>query len=338
MTWASEVMAARPVWERAPSAHNTQPWTLRVDDDALVLGWSPERELRVTDPTRRDLWLSLGAFAEAVVIAARDLGHEVSVRWAIDARRQHAAVLTRAPRADRPGDSGSIAFDGTDLTARRTARGPYADPPVTAEQLSAIAAQAAVGECRLDLLAPELIAGLLPHADQWSYHSPAHVEELRAWLRLERDDPAYARDGLSAEALGLTEAQARALRMALSPTGWRVLARLGGPTMLARAGQQDGLGRVVALHTESRAATAPERVAEAGRALLRTWLAAARHGLSVHPLSQLIDCPSTAPALDAAVPGPQRRVLSVFRMGTPRRPPVRAARLGDGPPVVDQAR
>ena len=66
-----------------------------------------------------------------------------------------------------------------------------------------------------------------------------------------------------------------------------------------------------------------DRVAAGGR-LLRTWLALARHGLAVHPLSQLIDCPATAARLAervGAVP------LAVFRVGRPVREPVRSARL-----------
>jgi hypothetical protein len=62
----------------------------------------------------------------------------------------------------------------------------------------------------------------------------------------------------------------------------------------------------------------------AGRRLLRTWLTLARHGLAVHPLSQLIDCPATASRLaDRAGATP----LAVFRAGRPLAEPVRSARL-----------
>ena len=49
----------------------------------------------------------------------------------------------------------------------------------------------------------------------------------------------------------------------------------------------------------------------------------ARHGLVVHPLSQLLDCPSTADRLaDRAGATP----VAVFRVGRPLRVPVRSAR------------
>ncbi|GAB3938808.1 hypothetical protein [Micromonospora vulcania] len=61
----------------------------------------------------------------------------------------------------------------------------------------------------------------------------------------------------------------------------------------------------------------------AGRHLLCTWLTLARHGLAVHPLSQLIDCPETADRLAERVGG---RPLAVFRVGRPLAEPVRSAR------------
>lgn len=321
MTWVDDVMSQRAVWERSPSAHNTQPARLTADGDRLVLGWDPQCELTVADPSRRDLWLSLGAFAESVVIAAAEAGHALEMSWSIDARRHVAGALTRVGTSGGDGD-----FGAADLLARRTARGPYAAPALDAKELASLMDSPQSADVRLSLLPPALVEVLLPEADRWSFSTPAQVEELRRWLRLDRKHPAYTEDGLTFEALAMSDIQARALRMALSPAGWRVLSRLGGPSLLAAASGQVGIGSVVALHTSAAAATEPEAVAEAGRTLLRTWLAAGRAGLSVHPLSQLIDCPTTSEKVYAALPGSNRRALSVFRIGRPLNPPVRSAR------------
>lgn len=324
MTWVDDVMSQRAVWERAPSAHNTQPARLTADGDRLVLGWDPQCELTVADPSRRDLWLSLGAFAESVVIAAAEAGHTLEMSWSIDARRHVAGALTRVGTSGGDGD-----FGAADLLARRTARGPYAAPALDAKELASLMDSPQSADVRLSLLPPALVEVLLPEADRWSFSTPAQVEELRRWLRLDRKHPAYTEDGLTFEALAMSDIQARALRIALSPTGWRALSRLGGPSLLAAAGRLDGIGSVLALHTSASAATEPAAVAEAGRALLRTWLAAGRMGLSVHPLSQLIDCPTTSEKVYAALPCSNRRALSVFRIGRPIHPPVRSARRGE---------
>lgn len=70
----------------------------------------------------------------------------------------------------------------------------------------------------------------------------------------------------------------------------------------------------------------------AGRRLLRTWLGLSRHGLAVHPLSQLVDCPATAQRLTERAGGEhaEARPLAVFRVGRPLAAPVRSARLPPG--------
>lgn len=322
MSWVEEVLAARAVWQRAPSAHNTQPWVLTPDADRLVLSWDPDRELVVADPTRRDLWLSLGALVEAIAITEAGAGRQLDVDWQIDAHHHRAAVLTDGGPGSASDDSfAGQQFSTDELLRRRTARGPYAATPVAESTVDdiAVAARLASTGLGLALVPAPLVEVLLPASDRWSYSSPAQVAELRGWLRLDRNHPAHRRDGLSYEALAMTALQARALRTALSPKGWAILRRLGGPALLAAAGGIDGLGTVVALHTTRDAAADPVHVAESGRALLRVWLAAGRHGLSAHPLSQLIDAPATAEKLHAALPGRDRFALNVFRIGVPKR-------------------
>ncbi len=331
-TWTGWVLDLEPTFRRAPSAHNTQPATLFIDGAALVVGWDPDRELTVADPTRRDLWLSVGAFVESIAIAAADAGLGVAVEWDVDTRAHRVARLVEAePRRVAGG------FTAGDLRARRTARGPYAEPFVGAVALAEVAAGAgAAGDVRVDVLGAHLVDELLPSADRWVHGSPAQVAELRRWLRLDRSEPRYRVDGLTDEALALTPLQARVLGAALSPKVWPGLRRVGGPRLLALSSRNAGRGTVVALHVPAPDAGVPERVAERGRALLRTWLAAQRHGLHVHPLSQLIDSPRTAPRLDDGVSAPddERRVLSVFRIGRPTTDPVCSARI----PVSSQAR
>ncbi len=326
-TWQDEVLALAPVWRRSPSAHNTQPATLTASADGLELGWDPGRELVIGDPTRRDLWLSLGAHAECVVIAAAGAGIPLRVDWAIDAIRRRAALLVRDPAAPAP------AFTAAEVTQRRSARGPYREPHTAGDEVAQVATAAGVTEAglRLDVIPAGLVDALLPQADRWNYSAPEQVRELRRWLRLHPGHPAYHQDGLSDRALALPRSQAVALRAALSEPVWRVLARTGGPELMARFGQPDGRGTVVALIADSGQVVGAAQVAETGRLLLRIWLAAARVGLHVHPLSQLIDAPSPAAALTrwaAQAGGGDPRVLAVFRIGVPTQEPVRSARRG----------
>ena len=118
---------------------------------------------------------------------------------------------------------------------------------------------------------------------------PGRRGELRDWLRLRPAPPA-----VRPRRAHRPRARAVAGRGAAPGRGAARLAvtrRLGLPALLAATGR--GLlrydGSVLVL-----TGRAGEDPVAAGRRLLRTWLALARHGLAVHPLSQLLDCPATA--------------------------------------------
>lgn len=318
-SWADEVLAQEEVWGRAPSAHNTQPWRVRGGGDrdghGIEVGWSEERHLRVGDPTRRDLFLGLGAVVESLVITAADLGHRVEVDWADDPvpSTARAAVLRRVDGA--PGSR----WTGADLLSRRTARSAYRPPWVEAEQVDQLDARADLPTgARLTVVDPRWLRRWLPVADRWSLEGPA-AAELADWLRLSPGHPRLDQDGLSAACLELSRVEAAALRLALARPVRPLLARSGAMRLIARSATAHPWGTVVALHGPPD--LAPQQVGELGRALLRVWLAAAQQGWSSHPLSALLDCPRTARAWPGLPP------VAVFRLGIPTRPAARSARL-----------
>ncbi len=299
MTWVDELRAHEAVYRRAPSAHNTQPWTIDYRPDEIVIGADPARSLPASDPGGRDLALGLGAFVESCLIVAADAGLSVGCDLSDPAR------IRLVPAAQRY----RTIFTAADVNARRVARGAYA--PGLLDLVILAALEPGIVHVRTRALADDLTV-----ADRWLFGNPPAVAELRDWLRLSPRDPRYHRDGLTDRALGLDRIEARALAGALRT--YPVTRRLGLPALLAASGR-DLLrydGSVLVL-------TGAGDLRLAGRRLLRTWLALARWGLAVHPLSQLIDCPETAARLTDRVGAPP---LAVFRVGRPLQEPVRSAR------------
>jgi nitroreductase len=283
-----ELRRLEPVFSRAPSAHNTQPWALRYESDHVLLDFDPARWLAASDPTRRDLELSLGAFAEAVLIAAA--AEEIALRFEGD-RFVAAETVYDTP------------FAVADLEHRRTSRLPY--EPGRVADLAAARAQLRGGETLHELSARDVVE-LFSAADRRVYESPPVVEELRAWLRLDPRDPRYTEDGLNAECLDLSRIEARALALALRP---RVLpfARRALTAASSRVLRRD--------HSILVLEGPPDHVRESGRSLLRIWLALDRDGYRTHPLSQLLDADDSAEALAERLGVPRERLLAVFRAG-----------------------
>lgn len=58
----------------APSVHNTQPWSFRVDNNKVSIIVEPSRKLGPGDPTGRETWISFGICLEALLEAASGLG------------------------------------------------------------------------------------------------------------------------------------------------------------------------------------------------------------------------------------------------------------------------
>ncbi len=303
MTDLRELQRLEPLFWRAPSAHNTQPWLLDYRPDRIELGFDPARHLDAGDPTRRDLELALGAFVETVLIAAasEDVG------------------LAFDGGAFVPGPVYATPFGPEDLLRRQTSRLPY-EPRLTAEELAAARAELRDGE-RLDELPAQQLTELFVVADRHVYESPAVVAELRRWLRLSKKDPDYKRDGLTYEALALSPLEARLLGIALRPAPLRAVRTLRLHHAFASSSASVlRSGSVLVLSSAG-------DVRETGRTLMRIWLALSGLGCFTHPLSQLIDFEPTerelARRLGVETP---RRVLSVFRAGRSAAP-ARSARL-----------
>jgi hypothetical protein len=314
-----ELERLEPRFWRAPSAHNTQPWLLAYEHDRVELAYDPQRALPVGDPTQRDLLLSLGAFVETVLVVAADAGTPVEFEPRFDPARHGVGsfVASAEPHSTR--------FTAADVERRQTSRLPYRPERVPAEVL-ADARRELDGEVELHELSTRDLVELVEEADSHLYGSPDLVAELRAWLRLSPRDPRYELDGLSYECLDLSRLEAAAVGVLLRPAPYRVARGLGLHRHFgaATAALLEHEGSALAL---TAAAHAPEHVLEHGRSLLRVWLALARHGLHTHPLSQILDCPTTERELArllAAPPG--GRVLSVFRAGRSE-PPPRSHRL-----------
>ncbi|MEU8103710.1 hypothetical protein AB0C18_08285 [Nonomuraea muscovyensis] len=301
-----ELRALEPDFWRAPSAHNTQPWTLTYTAQEVAVGWDPDRALPISDPTGRDLRLSLGAFVECCLIVCADAGLDVAFR--ADPGPLRVGFLHRAPEPYR------TPFTTADVRARGVNRGGYHPGRLPAE-----VADRLTGVHRLPC---RDLAGLLRAADLHQFGDPGVTRELRAWLRLTPRHPRYRLDGLTDRALELGAAQALGLRasLALHP----VLRRLGLPRVLAAAsgGLLDHDGDVLVL-----VGPVTEQV-ELGRTLMRHWLTLAGLGHTTHPLSQIIDCDRTREALAGrlGVADPLT-LLHVARVGRPKAPAERSARV-----------
>lgn len=353
---------------RAPSAHNTQPWSPRVVDGGIEVAVVPGRTLPAGDPTFRDLLLSLGAWVECVAVAAAQDGLALAVEPLPalscldelpvhgDADPDHPVLrLALAPFA--AGAPGASAQGPTTahVRDRRVYRGTLRPAPDVWAGSPPLPAWLRL----LEVDAPAM-RHLVRLGAAWTASRPAVSAELVRWLRLSPTHPRYRLDGMTEAMLALPAPLARvaaaatrrprvlAVVLAVAGALARTVEGLGRDTPLPARPREVpeprvrhlvlvadptvfAAGRRRGAHpAESRSGVTEDAAVDAGRALQRLWLHAHAHGVVVAPHSEVIDSPIAHGALRRRLGLRRSEVaLSVFSAGLPSGPVPRSPRLDD---------
>ncbi len=263
---------------QAPSMHNSQPWRWRLDGASIELLADPARQVAHADPGGRNLTISCGAALHHAQVAARALGWATDVdRFPEGHRADLLARLTLHPRFPGREDRAAV----RSLMRRRTDRRRFTSWPVPRERL----------------------LGLVDAAKAWGGHA-VPIVTLVDHFRVEH---------LVARAF---EVQAADADLRAEHTAWQDRATPDGvPTGVVPADDGLGPGRAPrfaggTLPDIERDLTGVDAAIllcgtdddrpswlATGEALAALWLEAVRDGLSVVPLSQVIEVPETRAAL-----------------------------------------
>ncbi|WP_233604438.1 nitroreductase family protein [Micromonospora sp. HM5-17] len=297
----------------APSVHNTQPWHWRVEPGLLELSVAEERQLGVSDPDRRLLTLSCGAALHHARITLVADGWAVRVdRLPDPARPNLLARITPTGQAPAPPDAAELV---SRIPERHTDRRPVSDQEVPPAALDAIVAAAAPQGAQVQILDDDEVIELAAAAGRAGgliAEDPALREELAYWTSRAASKGA----GLPAEVL---------LEHAPQTT---VPARdFGRPgTLPVGPGHDQAAVYGILFGDEDE----PESWLRAGEALSAAWLTATRFGVSMVPLSGVIEVPVTRQILRQMLAGLGQPYLAL-RLGLPdpayQRPVPRTPRL-----------
>jgi nitroreductase len=284
----SAIEAVLEAAARAPSAHNTQPWLVRVAGDRVVVRADLARWLRHGDPARRDLHLSVGAFIEALRLSLAANGVRVECSDPLAFKTAGTELVLR------PGEVGGDARAAASLLRRRqTSRlrySPRAPEAAAREALTAAATAAGLSLHLVEKMAPARrdLDGWFHAAARESWLDPRAVAELGGWLRLDPEGARRPEDGISTHCLGLSPAETVAMAAAMRAGLWRAAhATFLAPVLAGALARAET--RVVEEAPFLGVLVAPGAAGDAGAGLLHVWLAATRVGVSLAPVSVLLD-------------------------------------------------
>jgi nitroreductase len=292
----------------APSIHNTQPWRFRFVERTVQVFRVRERELPAEDPSRRMLFLSLGAaiFNLRVAAAARGMGSEV--RHLVDQRLPDLVAVVELSLS--PGEP--LAALAPYLTKRRTNREPFTD-----ERLPA--------QARVEL---DLCARVEGAVVQW-IDRPSR----RWWLQMATND-AVAADDVDAARTAERRLWVGGHRDSDGVPSSALGSRVAGRSPVVRdlaATEADAVRPVAEFEREPQLAVLATRYdgpiewLRAGQALEHVLLEASARGWSTSLLNQAIEHEELRVQINDPL-GPWQRPQAVIRFGygrpvppTPRR-------------------
>ena len=265
----------------APSVHNTQPWRFVIGPDTLEVHADRSRQLRVLDPTGRQLLISCGCALLNARAALAGAGYDAVAERFPDPSRP--TLLARVRIGDEPVDWRPLGGLDPFIEHRQSNRRRFSDDPVPPEVVHDLVAAAAAEEAQLlEITRPHhrsATARLTQEADREQNADPAYRAELRAWTSAD----ANRRDGVPAVAVPhVTGAAADDIPIRdfdTSGMGW-----LPGNT---RSSMNQCL---LVLGTP---ADRPAAWLRAGEALERVLLEATRHGYAASLFTQAIEVPRT---------------------------------------------
>ena len=293
----------------APSVKNSQPWAFSVQGTRVHLIADLDRGQPVADPSRRELFISMGCALENLLVAAEHFGFRHGVTYFPEPEQLElvATVLFA------PGGVPSHARAGATLSAivRRHNDNGVFRPVTIPDQL------------RLRLMACCVEPDLRVHLTD--------DRHFRSWI-----------DALTSEA-DLVEFANPSFRRELGY--WIGQGVFGAKPLLARLGKlaisRLDLGEPVAEQDHAIIQSAPllgllcaegdSHLAQVrtGQLFERLWLTATAMGVAIHPMSQTMRRPELRSAVGELLPSPGWTPQHLFRVGystraeeqhTPRRP------------------
>ena len=264
---------------RSPSAHNAQPWKIKP----LPGGHSYEihydhNDYLPEDPDDRDAYLTMGAFIETLALEASNFGLKVDVDLKLERSGDDLYIAEVLIEKAAPGSE--VDPLSKFISKRVTNRNPYSKEPLSLEL------EAELKKLGNILIEPRLLKEVVTEASMKSWNNPRFVRDLYVWYRKDLTAP----DGFTGPQMRFDILDTLALRFAF----WR--GQLKSKFVEKLYSTRDVAMFIAAPKAAVLAANemSPGSLLDAGRRLLRSWVAIAGAGYSCHPFSIAIDEKSTA--------------------------------------------
>lgn len=293
----------------APSGHNTQPWGVKIiDQNHWIIMSDARRWLPAVDPQQRETMLSIGAFLENLVIAARSFGYDPVITTVAKSTFAEEIAEVRLTKLSRSGDQ----VLPEEIRRRRTVRKGYRAQELTLGDVQYLFGKDAEQSHYIPLgsgAGRYLTEGTIESNRQQANREVAQ-KELAHWIRWSDDDAKKMRDGLTPEGMeirGLAGWYVRTFytREDVSTKGFCET------TVKAVIEQARTCGGWVVLTTRDSSVSS---LLEAGQRFQRLFLRARQRMIAIHPMTQMLEEEPWRSAVGSEI-GVREQLQFILRVG-----------------------
>lgn len=184
---------------KAPSGHNTQPWTFRIKETGIDVLPDFTKTLPVVDPDNRELFVSLGCATENFCVAAAHKGYETMVSIA-----ENGTIHIELTKQDS--DTPSPLFPH--ISVRQTNRSVYDGNTIPVNDIVALGEKSDMEPCvgvhffKNGTREFDAISEMVCEGNSIQMRDKKFKEELQQWMRYNKKHQDATRDGLSYAVFG----------------------------------------------------------------------------------------------------------------------------------------
>jgi len=289
----------------APNSHNTQPWTFRLEEDAVEIRPDFSRRCPVVDPDDHHLYVTLGCAAENLAIAANASGRPADVAVQDHGPRGFSARVSLGHGA-RSDESLCAA-----ILKRQSTRSEYDGSPLSASEAGALRSAAAevLGADAFLIFERQKLEEALQFIQQGNsaqIDNGAFVIELTDWIRFNPASALKTGDGL----LGMCSGNPSAPDW-LGPIMFRLAFKKGVENKKLARQLRSSAGIAVFVAAQE----GPEGWIAVGRSFERFALRATSLGIRHSHVNMPVEVPAVRPAFADWLEIPGRRPDLVIRFG-----------------------
>ena len=184
---------------KAPSGHNTQPWTFRIKETGIDILPDFTKTLPVVDPDNRELFVSLGCATENLCIAAAHRGYETMVSIA-----ENGTIHIGFTKQDSDTPSPLFPY----ISVRQTNRSVYNGSIIPVNDITALAEKndmepfVGIHFFKSGTQEFDAISEMVCKGNSIQMRDKKFKEELQQWMRYNKKHQDATRDGLSYAVFG----------------------------------------------------------------------------------------------------------------------------------------